>query len=82
MSPARGSRWTESAMEPLGTRCGLLRQQPVAVDDGSPLGWIDDTEVSYVGAGRLRAVDQAGHVRTLSNAEVDAAHGIVAMSPL
>jgi hypothetical protein len=61
---------------------GTARTQvPVAVDDGSPLGWIDDAEVSYVGGGRLRSVDQAGHVRTLSNVAVDAAHGIVTISP-
>jgi hypothetical protein len=43
-------------MEPLGTRCGLLRQQPVAVDDGT--GNVDQF-----------AVRDACLVRSISNAE-------------
>jgi hypothetical protein len=54
---------------------------PVQVDPGSPLGWINDAEVSFVGAGRLKAVDRQGQVRTLSDAAVDAARDTVALSP-
>jgi len=53
----------------------------VAVDAGSPLGWIDDAKVSYVSGGKLRAVDAAGHVTTLSDASINAAHDTVALSP-
>src|SRR5262249_27474552 len=35
----------------------------VPVDDGSPLGWTDSSEVSFVGGGELRAVDRSGNVR-------------------
>jgi Bacterial Ig-like domain len=45
----------------------------VAIDDGSPLGWIDDAEVSFVAQGRLRSVDRSGRVRDLSSVPVDPA---------
>jgi hypothetical protein len=51
------------------------------VDDGSPLGWIDDAEVSFVGGGELRAVDRTGNVRVLSGQPVDAAKDTVVISP-
>jgi hypothetical protein len=53
----------------------------VAVDAGSPLGWIDDAKVSYVSGGKLRAVDATGHVTTLSATSINAAHDTVALSP-
>ncbi len=53
----------------------------VEVDQGSPLGWINDAEVSFVGAGRLEAVNREGRVRTLSEAAVDAARDGVAVAP-
>jgi Bacterial Ig-like domain len=53
----------------------------VAVDDGSPLGWINDDQVSFVGGGRLQAVDRAGHVSLLSSQPVDAAHDSVDIAP-
>jgi hypothetical protein len=53
----------------------------VAVDDGSPLGWINDGQVSFVGGGRLRAVDRAGRVVELSPVTVDAAHDTVVIAP-
>jgi hypothetical protein len=52
-----------------------------AVDDGSPLGWMNDAEVSFVGGGQLQAVDRAGHVRVLSPTPVDAARDTVAIAP-
>ena len=52
-----------------------------AVDAGSPLGWIDDAKVSFVSGGKLRAVDAAGHLTTLSDTSIDAAHDTVALSP-
>jgi hypothetical protein len=58
-----------------------LDSAPVVIDQGSPLGWIDDAEVSYVGGGRLRAVDRSGHVRVLSDSPVDPAHDTVVLSP-
>jgi hypothetical protein len=54
---------------------------PVEVDQGSPLGWINDAEVSFVGAGRLKAVNREGRVRTLSDAAVDAARDTVEVAP-
>jgi endonuclease YncB( thermonuclease family) len=54
---------------------------PVSADPGSPLGWINDAEVVYVGAGRLMAVDRQGHVRTLSGVPVDAAKDTVVLAP-
>jgi hypothetical protein len=57
------------------------RTVPVAVDDGSPLGWIDDAEVSFVGGGLLRAVDRTGHVRALSTQPVNAAKDTLVISP-
>jgi hypothetical protein len=57
------------------------RAVSVPVDDGSPLGWIDDAEVSFVGGGQLRAVDRAGHVRVLSSQPVNAAKDTVVISP-
>src|SRR5207249_3283696 len=53
----------------------------VAVDEGSPLGWIDDARVSFVGAGQLRAVDRAGRVSILSTVPVDAARDTVVIAP-
>jgi hypothetical protein len=53
----------------------------VAVDGGSPLGWINDAEVSFVGGGRLRAVDRAGHVRVLADAPVDPTKDTVVIAP-
>jgi hypothetical protein len=63
-------------------RTGAERARVALVaDEGSPLGWIDDAEVSYVGGGRLRAVDRAGHVRVLSGAAVDAARDTLVLAP-
>jgi hypothetical protein len=53
----------------------------VDVDQDSPLGWIDDAEVSYVDAGRLRAVNRSGQVRTLSGVPVDAGRDRIVISP-
>jgi len=53
----------------------------VPVDDGSPLGWMDDGEVSFVGGGQLQAVDRDGHVRVLASQQVDAAKDTVVISP-
>ena len=54
---------------------------PVGVDQGSPVGWINDAEVAFVGGGRLQAVDRGGRVDTLSDTAVDAAHDTVELSP-
>ena len=54
---------------------------PVQADPGSPVGWINDAEVVYVGAGRLMAVDRQGHARTLSGVPVDAAKDTVVLAP-
>jgi hypothetical protein len=54
---------------------------PAAVDAGSPLGWIDDSEVTFVSGGRLTAVDRQGHRRTLPATGIDAAHGSVVVAP-
>jgi Bacterial Ig-like domain len=61
-----------------GTLSGSV---PATVDPGSPLGWINDAEVVFVGGGRLKAVDHAGRVRTLSDAAVDATRDTVQVSP-
>jgi Big-like domain-containing protein len=53
----------------------------VQADPGSPLGWINDAEVTFVGSGRLRAVDRAGQVRTLSDEPVDAGRDTVVPAP-
>jgi hypothetical protein len=53
----------------------------LSVDPGSPLGWIDDAEVSFVSSGHLRAVDRDGRVRLLSPLPVDAAHDALAIAP-
>jgi|GEM_PF-3964572 len=53
----------------------------VTVDPGSPLGWIDDAQVSFVGGGRLRAVDRAGQVRALAGVTIDPAHDTVVLAP-
>jgi hypothetical protein len=58
-----------------------VRRVRVAPDAGSPLGWIGDAEVSYVGGGRLRAVDRTGKVRVLSGTPVDAARDSLALAP-
>jgi len=57
--------------------------QPVSVpvDAGSPLGWIGDSEVSFVSGGHLEAVDRAGKVRSLAGDGIDAAHDAVVISP-
>jgi hypothetical protein len=52
----------------------------VAVDQGSPLGWIGE-KVSYVGGGRLRAVDRNGNSTQLYDAPVNAASDTIAISP-
>jgi hypothetical protein len=57
---------------------GQLR---VSADPNTSLGWIGDSEVSYVSAGRLQAVDRAGHVRQLSATVVDPAHDVLALAP-
>jgi hypothetical protein len=57
------------------------RAVSVPVDAGSPLGWIEDAEVSFVGGGQLRAVDRSGQVRVLSGRPVDAAKDTVVISP-
>jgi hypothetical protein len=59
----------------------ILRRVPVTVDPGSPLGWIGDAQVSFVGGGRLRSIDRAGHVRILSDMPIDAAHDSITISP-
>lgn len=51
------------------------------VDAGSPLGWINDDEVSFVGGGQLQAIDRAGRTRLLSADRVDAAKDTVAIAP-
>jgi Bacterial Ig-like domain len=53
----------------------------VPVDAGSPLGWINDAEVTYVGGGRLRAVDRAGHVRTLADSPLDPTRDTLVIAP-
>lgn len=53
----------------------------VAVDAGSPIGWIDDADVSFVGGHELRAVDRQGHVRVLSTAPVDVAKDTLVIAP-
>jgi len=58
-------------------RSGVL----AGADAGTPLGWIGDGEVSFVGGGRLRAVDPSGRVRVLAPEVVDAAHGTVVPAP-
>jgi hypothetical protein len=62
-------------------RGNAQRRSPVAADPGSPLGWIGDTQVSFIGGRRLRAVDRAGTVRVLSDTPIDAAHDSLAISP-
>jgi hypothetical protein len=57
---------------------GQLR---VNADPNTSLGWIGDSEVSYVSAGRLQAVDRAGHVRQLSATAVDPARDVLALAP-
>ena len=59
----------------------VTRAVTVSVDQGSPLGWIGDSEVSFVSGGRLRAVDRAGSVRVLSDTPVDVAHDDVVLAP-
>jgi hypothetical protein len=59
----------------------VVKRVPAQVDQGSPLGWIGDAQVSYVGDGRLRAMDRAGHVRILSDTPIDAAHDSITISP-
>ena len=58
-------------------RSGVL----AGADAGTPLGWIGDGAVSFVGGGRLRAVDPTGRVRVLAPEVVDAAHGTVVPAP-
>ncbi|HEX2808786.1 MAG TPA: Ig-like domain-containing protein, partial [Kineosporiaceae bacterium] len=57
------------------------RAIPVSVDAGSPLGWIDDSEVTFVSGGTLTAVNRQGRRRTLPATGVDAAHGSVVLAP-
>jgi hypothetical protein len=54
---------------------------PAQVDRHSPLGWINDAEVIFVGGGRLRAIDREGRVRILSDTAVNAAQDRVVPSP-
>jgi len=54
---------------------------PVTADAGTPLGWIGDSEVSFVSGGRLRAVNRAGQVRLLSDLPVDPATDVLAIAP-
>jgi Bacterial Ig-like domain len=54
---------------------------PVAVDQGSPLGWIGDSEVSYVSGGRLHAVNRAGKARTVSDVAIDAKNDNLVIAP-
>jgi hypothetical protein len=51
------------------------------VDAGSPIGWIDDREVTYVSGGRLTAMDRQGHLRTLPSVAVDAARDTLVLAP-
>jgi hypothetical protein len=54
---------------------------PVAVDDGSPLGWIGDDQVVFVGGGLLRAIDRSGRVRQLGGERIDAARDTLVIAP-
>jgi Bacterial Ig-like domain len=56
-------------------------QVPVIADQGTPLGWIGDTEVTFVSGGRLRAIDRTGHLRTVFDGAVDAAKDTVVIAP-
>ncbi len=53
----------------------------VKADPSSPIGWINDDEVTFVSEGKLRAVDRNGHIRTLGGVRVDAAHDILVLAP-
>jgi hypothetical protein len=57
------------------------RRVPATVDDGSPLGWIGDGEVTFVSDGHLVAVDRTGRVRSLPAGPLDAAKGALVISP-
>lgn len=66
----------------MGDANGNVQQQvPASVDQGSPLGWIGDSEVSFVSGGRLKAVDRSGKVRTIDGVSVDAARDTVVIAP-
>jgi hypothetical protein len=53
----------------------------VAVDPGSPLGWMDDDEVALVSGGRLVAVDRHGRRRDLWREPVDVSRQTVVIAP-
>jgi Bacterial Ig-like domain/WD40-like Beta Propeller Repeat len=54
--------------------------RPVDIDDGSPLGWINDDRVTYVSHGQLVAIDRHGNRQTLP-ARVDVAHDAFVIAP-
>jgi hypothetical protein len=56
-------------------------QVPVVADQGTPLGWIGDSEVTLVSAGRLRAIDRSGHLRTVFDGAVHADTDTVVIAP-
>jgi hypothetical protein len=59
----------------------IQKKVPVAVDPGSPLGWIDDAKASFVKGGKLQAVDRNGTIESLSDVPVNAAKDTVVISP-
>jgi hypothetical protein len=57
------------------------RRVQVPVDQGSPLGWIGDNQVSFVKGGQLSAMDRDGHIVALPGPRLDAAHDRVDLAP-
>ncbi|HEY6797392.1 MAG TPA: Ig-like domain-containing protein [Kineosporiaceae bacterium] len=58
-----------------------IRTIEASVDPGSPLGWIDDDEVTFVSGGKITAANRQGHQRVLSSQPVDAARQTAVVAP-
>jgi hypothetical protein len=50
---------------------------PVTADASTPIGWIDDEEVTFISGGKLHAVDRSGRVRAVLNTRIDAGDTVV-----
>jgi hypothetical protein len=57
------------------------RTVEVKVDRGSPLGWIDDEEVTFVSGGKIMAANRQGRVRVLWSQPVDASRQSLVVAP-
>jgi hypothetical protein len=77
-------------VERAGDRTGVViadssgtprRTLPAIVDAGSALGWIGDSEVTFVSGGRLIAIDPQGGRRTLGTVHIDAAKDDLVLAP-